>query len=142
MVFVILGLLLAALKYAEVSPVAGWSWLVVLAPFGLALVWWWWADKSGYDKRKAMEAMEERKDKRRRDHLGAMGLKVTPGEKKVAEREKAARQRNIDKVEGERERRRKANRDSILSSVLPDSRFDGASTPAAEHDQDPQRKTR
>ncbi|MFZ3128224.1 MAG: TIGR04438 family Trp-rich protein [Rhodoferax sp.] len=65
MYFLGLGLILLAMKYLEMGPVATWSWLVVLAPFGLAVVWWAWADASGYTKRKAME----REDARRKDRI-------------------------------------------------------------------------
>lgn len=75
MYFLGLGLILLLMKYLEMDPVAGWSWLVVLAPFGLAASWWAWADASGYTRRKAME----REDKRRLDRINkqrdAMGLK-------------------------------------------------------------------
>lgn len=60
-----LGLILLLLKYAEVDPVAAWSWWWVLAPFGLAVAWWAWADSSGYTKRKAMEREDKRRDTRR-----------------------------------------------------------------------------
>ena len=36
----------------------------MLAPFGLAVVWWYWADASGYTKRKAMERENLRKQER------------------------------------------------------------------------------
>lgn len=65
MYFLGLGLILLAMKYLEMGPVATWSWLVVLAPFGLAALWWFWADASGYTKRKAME----REDARRKDRI-------------------------------------------------------------------------
>ena len=65
MYFLGLGLILLAMKYLEMGPVATWSWLVVLAPFGLAVLWWAWADASGYTKRKAME----REDARRKDRI-------------------------------------------------------------------------
>ena len=60
----ILGILLAALKYLEIGPVAQWSWWWVLSPFAVTLLWWAWADMTGYTKRKAMEKMEERKKER------------------------------------------------------------------------------
>ena len=63
--FLGLGLLGVALKFLEIGPVAQWSWLVVLIPFGLAVVWWAWADWSGYTKRKAVE----REDARRQDRI-------------------------------------------------------------------------
>lgn len=50
-----LGIILLVLKLAAIGPVAQWSWWGVLSPFALAVVWWQWADWSGYTKRKAME---------------------------------------------------------------------------------------
>jgi small Trp-rich protein len=37
----------------------------VLLPFGLAALWWAWADSSGYTKRKAMERENDRREMRR-----------------------------------------------------------------------------
>ena len=51
MYFLGIGIVLLLMKYLEMGPVASWSWLIVLAPFGLAVVWWAWADASGYTKR-------------------------------------------------------------------------------------------
>jgi small Trp-rich protein len=65
MYFLGIGIVLLAMKYLEMAPVAGWSWLYVLAPFGLAVVWWAWADASGYTRRKAMQ----REDKRRQARI-------------------------------------------------------------------------
>ena len=73
MYFLGAGIILLLLKYLEIGAVAGWSWLVVLAPFGLAVVWWAWADASGYTKRKAMERMDKRKQDRidkNRENIG------------------------------------------------------------------------
>lgn len=79
MYFLGLGIVLLLMKYLEMGPVANWSWLIVLAPFALAVVWWAWADASGYTRRKAME----RDDKRRQDRINkqreAMGIKKRPG---------------------------------------------------------------
>lgn len=60
-----LGLALLVLKYIEWAPVADWSWWVVMAPFGLAVAWWAWADSTGYTKRKAMAQEDKRRDERR-----------------------------------------------------------------------------
>ena len=68
-----LGLVLLAMKYFEVSVVAGWSWWVVLAPFVLAVVWWYWADASGYTKRKAMEREDARRQARIERNKEAIG---------------------------------------------------------------------
>jgi small Trp-rich protein len=71
--FLGLGLVLAALKYLEIGPVAAWEWWWVLSPFGLAVAWWWWADWSGYTKKKAVERENARKQARidkSRENLG------------------------------------------------------------------------
>jgi small Trp-rich protein len=73
MLFLGLGLVLLALKYLEIGPVAAWSWWVVLAPFGLAVAWWSWADWSGYTKKKAMErenAKRKARVDRNRENIG------------------------------------------------------------------------
>ncbi len=67
MYFLGLGVVLLILKYLEIGPLADWSWWWVLTPFALAVLWWTWADASGYTKRKAMEIEEKRmKDRRER----------------------------------------------------------------------------
>ena len=73
MLFLILGVVLLALKYLEIGPVALWSWWMVLAPFGLAVLWWAWADWSGYTKRKAMEKEDAKKAARIAKAKDAMG---------------------------------------------------------------------
>lgn len=72
--FLGLGLLAVALKVLEIGPVANWSWLTVLIPFGLAIVWWAWADWSGYTKRKAVEREDERKQARIDRQRSQMGM--------------------------------------------------------------------
>ena len=73
MYFVGLGVLLLVLRLAGLAPVAGWPWWLVLAPFGLAVAWWGWADSSGYTKRRAMQAMDARREARRRQQMEALG---------------------------------------------------------------------
>ena len=55
MYLLLLGIVLLAMKYLEVDPVAQWSWWAVLSPLAGAVVWWAWADWSGYTKREAVE---------------------------------------------------------------------------------------
>ena len=74
MLFLMLGIVLVALKYLEFGASAMWSWWVVLAPFGLAVAWWAWADATGYTKKKAMEKMEQRKQDRIDKQREAMGV--------------------------------------------------------------------
>jgi small Trp-rich protein len=67
MYFLVAGLVLLVLKWAEIGPVATWSWWWVLSPFALAALWWWYADTFGYTKRKAMEKDEARKAQRKQE---------------------------------------------------------------------------
>jgi small Trp-rich protein len=76
MAFMILGLLLVAMKLAEFGPVAAWGWTWVLLPFGLAAVWWAIADKTGITRRRAMRKMDERKEQRRQRSLEQLGLGI------------------------------------------------------------------
>jgi small Trp-rich protein len=69
-----LGLVLLLMKYLEFGAVAEWPWWVVLAPFGLAVLWWAWADMSGYTKRKAAEKIDQRKRDRIDKQREALGL--------------------------------------------------------------------
>ena len=76
MYFVGLGLVLLLMKFLEIGPVAGLSWLWVLSPFALATAWWAWADSSGYTKRRAIELELERKNariNRNRENMGTNG---------------------------------------------------------------------
>ncbi|GBU14771.1 hypothetical protein AwPolaro_01490 [Polaromonas sp.] len=73
MYILLIGIVGVVLKYLEIGPVAELSWLWVLSPFALTVVWWWVADKSGYSKRKEIKRMEERKQKRINKNRVAMG---------------------------------------------------------------------
>jgi small Trp-rich protein len=76
MAFLLLGLALLALKFAEIGPVAAWSWWVVIAPFGLAVAWWAYADGTGLTQRRAIAKMEKRKADRRQRDMEALGLGI------------------------------------------------------------------
>jgi small Trp-rich protein len=76
--FLMLGLFGVALKLLEMGPVATWSWWIVLIPFALAIVWWAWADSSGYTKRKVVERENARRQERidrQRSKLGTLRRK-------------------------------------------------------------------
>lgn len=75
MYLVLLGVLLLALKLIGVAPVWGWSWWIVLSPFGLAAAWWAFADQTGITQRDAMRRDEERAQRRRDAHAENLGLK-------------------------------------------------------------------
>jgi small Trp-rich protein len=74
MFFLIIGVIGLLLKYLEIGPVATLDWWIVLIPFGLAVLWWWWADASGYTKRKEMDKMDKRKQDRIDKQRDAMGM--------------------------------------------------------------------
>jgi small Trp-rich protein len=88
MAFLLLGLALLAMKVAEFGPVATWSWWVVLLPFGLAVLWWAFADSSGLTQRRAIEKMEQRKAARRQRDMEALGM--------TAKRDRQARRAQAD----------------------------------------------
>ena len=75
MYFLLLGLIFLAMKYFEVGFVANWSWWWVLSPFAAALVWWAWADTTGYTKRKAIEKMDLKKKERLEKQRESLGIK-------------------------------------------------------------------
>lgn len=74
MYFLVIGILLLALWYLEIGPVAAWAWYVVLSPFLLAVLWWWWADWTGYTKKKAVQRENEKKQARIDKSREAMGI--------------------------------------------------------------------
>ena len=82
MYFLLIGIVALALKYLEIGPVATWSWLIVLSPFALAFLWWWYADASGYTKKKEVEKMEKRRLDRIEKSREAMGMLSTKRKKK------------------------------------------------------------
>ena len=74
MYLVILGIALLAAKLMEWGPAAQWSYVWVLAPFVGAVLWWHFADTSGWTKRREMDRMEDRKKKRRERAMEALGM--------------------------------------------------------------------
>ncbi|WP_048440024.1 TIGR04438 family Trp-rich protein [Caenimonas sp. SL110] len=75
MLFLGLGILLLAMKYLEIGPVAGLDWMWVLSPFALAVAWWAWADWSGYTKKKAVQREDEKKQNRIDKNKASLGIK-------------------------------------------------------------------
>jgi small Trp-rich protein len=80
MVFVIVGVLLIVLNLAGIGPMGLWNWEIsgdlwkFVAPFILAALWWWWADATGLNKRREMNKMDAKKQKRREENLQALGM--------------------------------------------------------------------
>jgi len=92
MYLVVLGVALLLMKITDFGPVATWSWFLVLAPFGVAMVWWAWADASGWTKQREMDKMEEKKRQRRVDNLDKLGMDAK-GRRGRSESAKNARRR-------------------------------------------------
>lgn len=74
MFFLFVGIVGIVLKFLQIDPVAGLEWWMVLSPLGLAVIWWAWADASGYTKRKAVEKMEQRAKDRLKKQREALGM--------------------------------------------------------------------
>ncbi len=73
-----LGLVFLLMKYFGLGPVAAWEWWWVLSPFGMAVLWWSWADWSGHTKKVAIAKEDKRRQERiERNHeaLGTSGKK-------------------------------------------------------------------
>ncbi len=73
-----LGIVLLLCKWLDFGWPAHWSWWIVLAPFGLAVVWWSWADGTSYTRRRVMEREVQRKQDRidkSREALGTLRRK-------------------------------------------------------------------
>jgi len=77
MYLLLLGIVLCVLKWAwPIEPVASLPWYWVTLPLLGAVLWWAWADWSGYTKRKSVERDETRKQariERQREQLGMLG---------------------------------------------------------------------
>jgi small Trp-rich protein len=114
--FVLLGLLLIALKFAEVGPVAAWSWWVVLSPFAVAAVWWAFADASGLTKKREMNKLDDRKAERRRKSLEALG--ISRDRQRVDDAATRARRAAAQRTEEDRTGKRKHNEQVIKDSVF------------------------
>jgi small Trp-rich protein len=61
------------MKYLDFGVVAKWDWWYVLSPFAMAVIWWAWADWSGYTKKKAMEKEDARRRNRIENNRQALG---------------------------------------------------------------------
>ena len=80
MLFVLIGLVLIGLNLAEIGPMGRWNWEFFgdlwkfCVPFVFAILWWIYSDKSGLNKRREMERMEDRKKARRQENLESLGM--------------------------------------------------------------------
>ena len=80
MYFVVIGVLMMLANVLGIGPMAEWTWNLTgdlwkfCVPFVFAIVWWAWADVTGYNKRREMEKMEAKRRKRREESLEALGM--------------------------------------------------------------------
>jgi small Trp-rich protein len=121
--FIVVGILLIALKLAEVGPVATWSWWLVLAPFACAAIWWAFADASGMTKRREMDKLDDRKQERRRKAMEALGMDAKrQGRESAAVR---ARRAAAERTEGQRTQAREKNVKTVRDSVFDSQQSTG-----------------
>lgn len=115
--FVVIGCLLLLMKLTEVGFAADWSWTWILSPFGLAVIWWAFADAAGLTRQREMDKMEERKVDRRRKAMEALGLNWRRDRRVAVIREtrkvEPPREAPVKKSEDERH-----NRD-VITAFLP-----------------------
>lgn len=80
--FVLLGVLLVVLRlggWVQFHKDDLWAWMIVLSPFLGAVLWWMWADGTGYTKKKAMQAMAARQAARREQQMVNLGQSKAGG---------------------------------------------------------------
>jgi small Trp-rich protein len=69
MLFVVIGVIVLGLHLAGIGPLGAMvfqeSWWIILAPFFLAVIWWAWADTTGWTQRQAMDKVDAKREARR-----------------------------------------------------------------------------
>ena len=118
--FIVAGVLLVALKLADIGFAVEWSWWAVLSPFAMAAVWWAYADSSGLTKKREMDKVEAKKAARRRSNMEALGIDVK--RQKTDEAALRARRNAAQRVESARAVKREHNEQVVRDSVLDSSR--------------------
>jgi small Trp-rich protein len=115
--FVVIGCLLLAMKVGDVQLAAALSWWIILTPFGLAVVWWSFADSMGLTQAREIRKMEDRKVERRRRAMDALGLNWRRDKRVAVIKE----QRRVEPVKDEPPKRsdqERHNRD-VITAFLP-----------------------
>jgi small Trp-rich protein len=114
--FIIVGVLLIVLKFADVALVAGLAWWWVLAPFALAAAWWAYADASGMTKRAEMDKLEDKKKERRQKAMDALG--IDRGRQQREDAAERVRRLAASRAESTRTEKREKNEKVIRDSVF------------------------
>lgn len=96
MPMVIVGVLLLLAHLADLGPFGAWPWWVIALPFLLAVLWWHFADTSGWTQRRVMEKMEQKKIDRREKAMDALGLTSRRERNATRSRADAARRTTPD----------------------------------------------
>ena len=74
MPLVFAGVLLLLAWWADIGPFGKLPWWAVALPFAIAVLWWHFADTSGWTQRRVMDKMERKKIDRRDKAMDALGL--------------------------------------------------------------------
>lgn len=121
--FVILGVILIVLNLLGIGMFGAWvwpgDWWKMCWPFGLAFLWWIYADRSGLTKRREMDKMEQRKQERRNKSMVALGM--NPRERQRADRSKKLQEIRSSKYERTQAANQRKNKDTIARSSRIDS---------------------
>ena len=96
MPLVFAGVLLLVAWWADIGPFGKLPWWAVALPFFIAILWWHFADTSGWTQRRAMDKMERRKAERREKAMDALGLNHRRERQVTKAREVAARRSSAD----------------------------------------------
>lgn len=91
MPLVIVGTLLLIAHLADLGPFGSWPWWAIAAPFAGAVLWWNFADNSGWTQRRVMDKMERKKAERREKAMDALGLNTRRERGATRAKEDAAR---------------------------------------------------
>lgn len=115
---VLVGAILLVLRLADVAPVADWSWWLVLSPFGVAVLWWAYADGTGLTRKRQMDKLDERRDARRRQAFEALGIDPRLAGRNRAKTQafKSAHDEKVAKVEAARTAMRQRHEDTLARS--------------------------
>ena len=101
MPLVAFGVVLLGLWWADIGPFGNLPWWVVAIPFAGAVLWWEFADSSGWTQRRVMDKMERRKAERREKAMEALGLNSHREKQATRAREDAARRTTADPTQAE-----------------------------------------
>ncbi len=89
--FLVGGLVLLGLWWADIGTLGQLHWGWVVLPFVLAAAWWTLADALGFTQRRAVDKMEARKIARRERDMKALGLDVQQAKRVRVMRDPAQR---------------------------------------------------